>query len=143
MTVFYSPGTGYFYDDQVSTHIPKDVLEIDAEKRDTLLAQVSEGRYLACGPQGLPVLMDAPAQSQEELAEIERYWRSLQLAMTDGVVTRHRDELEDGSETNLSTDQYAQLQAYRRALRSWPETGEFPLSVHRPVAPDWLIDQVQ
>ena len=57
MTVFYSPGTGYFYDDQVSTHIPEDVLVIDAEKRDALLAQVSEGRYLACGPQGLPVLM--------------------------------------------------------------------------------------
>ncbi len=143
MTVFYSPGTGYFYDDQVSTHIPEDVLVIDAEKRDALLAQVSEGRYLACGPQGLPVLMDAPAQSQEELAEIERYWRSLQLTMTDGVVTRHRDELEEGSKTTLSATQYTELQAYRRLLRNWPEAGEFPLIEHRPSAPTWLVGQFQ
>lgn len=143
MTVFYSPGTGFFYDDEVCSFIPDDVCEFAAEDRDALLAQVGEGRYLVCGPDGLPVLMDAPAQSQEVLAEIERYWRSVQLTATDGVVSRHRDELEDGSETTLSTAQYTELQAYRRSLRNWPEAGEFPLIEHRPTAPTWLANQFQ
>ncbi|WP_282410695.1 phage tail protein [Pseudomonas sp. PS02303] len=138
MTVFYSPGTGYFYDDRVSTFIPEDAHEFAAEERDALLAQVSNGRRLVCGPDGLPVLMDAFAQSPDELAEIERYWRSVQLTTTDGIVTRHRDEVEEGSPTTLTLEQYAELQAYRRLLRNWPEAGEFPLSEHRPSVPEWL-----
>lgn len=138
MTVFYSPSTGYFYDDQVCTFIPEDAREFDPEERDALLAQVSHGKRLVCGPDGLPVLMDAPAQSQQELAEVERYWRSVQLMTTDGVVTRHRDEVEESSSTTLTLEQYAELQAYRRLLRNWPEAGEFPLSEHRPPAPAWL-----
>jgi|SRR5476651_2738420 len=138
MTVFYSPGTGFFYDDQVCTLIPEDVREFGAEERDALLAQVSHGKRLVCGPEGLPLLMDAPVQSLEELAEVERYWRSVQLTTTDGVVTRHRDELEEGSPTTLTQTQYTELQAYRRLLRNWPESGEFPLLQHRPPAPEWL-----
>jgi hypothetical protein len=138
MTVFYSPDTGYFYDDQVCSFIPEDAREFDAEERDALLAQVSHGKRLVCGPEGLPVLMDAPAQSHEELAEVERYWRSVQLTVTDGVVTRHRDEVEEGSPKTLTPTQYTELQAYRRLLRNWPESGEFPLLQHRPPAPEWL-----
>jgi hypothetical protein len=82
--------------------------------------------------------MDAPAQSHEELAEVERYWRSVQLTVTDGVVTRHRDEVEEGSPKTLTPTQYTELQAYRRLLRNWPESGEFPLLQHRPPAPEWL-----
>lgn len=143
MTVFYSPGTGFFYDDLVCTFIPEDVREFNADERDSLLAQVSHGKRLVCGPEGHPVLIDAPAQSQEELAEVERYWRSVQLTTTDGVVTRHRDELEEGSPTTLTQVQYTELQAYRRLLRNWPESGEFPLLQHRPPAPEWLSTLTQ
>ncbi|WP_395600909.1 phage tail protein [Pseudomonas sp. B19125] len=138
MTVFYSSETGFFYDDQVCTFIPADVREFSAEARDELLAQVSHGKRLVCGPDNWPVVIDAPVQTGEQLAEVERYWRSVQLSATDAVVTRHRDEIEDGSKTTLTVDQYTELQAYRRALRNWPEAGEFPLNEHRPPAPDWL-----
>jgi hypothetical protein len=131
MTVFYSPGTGYFYD-------PDDVCEFDAEERDVLLSQLSHGKCLVCGPDSLPILMDAPEQSPDELAEVERYWRSVQLTATDGMVTRHRDEMEEGSPTTLTPERYTELQTYRRALRNWPESGEFPLIEHRPTAPGWL-----
>ncbi|KAB0571146.1 phage tail protein, partial [Helicobacter pullorum NCTC 12824] len=87
---------------------------------------------------GYPFLSDPTPPSQEELAAVERAWRDLQLAATDSVVTRHRDELEDGSPTSLTPDQYAELQAYRRQLRDWPKAGEFPLNEHRPTAPGWL-----
>lgn len=139
MTVFYSPETGFFYDDQVCTFIPADAREFSAEARDELLAQVSHGKRLVCGPDKWPVVVDAPGQTGEQLAEVERYWRSVQLTTTDGVVTRHRDEIEEGSSTTLTPEQYAELQAYRRLLRNWPEAGEFPLSEHRPSAPEWLL----
>lgn len=78
-----------------------------------------------------------------ELAAIERGWRDGALQATDGLVARHRDELEESSKTTLTAAQYTELQAYRRALRNWPEAGEFPLIEHRPAAPLWLSDQVQ
>jgi hypothetical protein len=89
------------------------------------------------------VLADPPPPSNEELSAIERVWRDQQLSETDGVVARHRDELEEGIATTLSTDQYTEVQTYRRALRNWPEAGEFPLSEHRPPAPLWLAEQLQ
>lgn len=143
MTVFYSPGTGFFYDDQVCSFIPADVREFAAGDRDALLAQASHGKRVVNGPDDWPVLMDAPVPSDEELAQVERYWRSVQLTTTDGVVTRHRDELEDGAKTTLTAEQYAELQAYRRALRNWPEDGEFPLSEHRPLVPAWFSTLAQ
>ncbi|CRM31715.1 phage tail protein [Pseudomonas sp. 58 R 3] len=143
MTVFYSPMSGFFYDDEICTFIPADAREFSAEERDSLLAEESRGKRLVCGPDNWPMLVDAPAQSEEELAEIERYWRSAQLTATDGVVTRHRDEQEDGSDLTLTAEQYAELQAYRRALRRWPEAGQFPLREHRPSAPEWLSTLAQ
>jgi hypothetical protein len=58
------------------------------------------------------------------------------------MVARDRDELEDGGGTTLTTDQYAQLQAYRRALRDWPQGSFFPFTEHRPSAPLWLAEQL-
>lgn len=143
MTVFYSPMSGFFYDDEICTFIPDDAREFSADERDALLAGESRGKRLVCGPDNWPMLVDAPAQTEEELAEIERYWRSVQLSGTDGVVTRHRDEVEEGSPTTLTSEQYTELQVYRRSLRNWPESGEFPFAEHRPAAPAWLVEQLQ
>lgn len=142
MTVFFSPGTGFFYDDQVNSVIPGDAREITADLRDYLLAQQAEGRRVVADTYGNPVLAAPPPADPEVLATIERYWRDAQLLVTDGVVSRHRDELEEGVTTTLTAEQYAELQAYRRALRDWPADGEFPLREHRPPAPDWLAAQL-
>ncbi|AUG04861.1 phage tail protein [Pseudomonas sp. 09C 129] len=123
--------------------IPDDAVEITSEYHAELLAGQSEGKVIAWGDDGIPGLADPPPPSDEELATAERYWRDQQLSETDGVVTRHRDEIEEGVATTLAADQYAALQAYRRALRNWPETGEFPLIDHRPTAPPWLAEQIQ
>ncbi|WP_216639284.1 phage tail assembly chaperone [Achromobacter ruhlandii] len=75
-----------------------------------------------------------------EMAATERAWRGEQLDATDALVQRHRDEIEDGAATTLSADQYQQLQAYRRALRKWPESSDFPASEKRPAPPAWLSE---
>ncbi|WP_411958909.1 phage tail assembly chaperone [Pseudomonas sp. s4] len=141
MTVFFSPSTGFFYDDQINSVIPDDVREITADLRDSLLAQETEGRRVVADTYGDPVLTPPPPADPEVLATIERQWRDAQLLATDGIVSRHRDELEAGVTTTLTDEQYAELQAYRRALRDWPSVGAFPSIDERPSAPIWLTGQ--
>jgi hypothetical protein len=136
--MFASKSTRGFYDASIHASMPDDVVEISAENHAELLAGQSEGKVITWGDDGYPVLVDPPLPSPEVLAATERVWRDGQLAATDGVVSRHRDELEEGQETTLTPTQYAELQAYRRALRNWPEAGEFPLIDHRPLPPPWL-----
>ncbi|MBV7720803.1 phage tail protein, partial [Pseudomonas aeruginosa] len=49
---------------------------------------------------------------------------------------------EAGDVPTLDAEKYSALQTYRRALRDWPEAGEFPLAEHRPRAPEWLADEL-
>lgn len=143
--MFASKSTRGFYDAEIHgvSLIPDDAIEISAEYHAELLAGESEGKIITWRDDGLPVLVDPPPPSDEVLAAVERAWRDQRLSETDGVVARHRDEQEEGSETTLAARQYSELQAYRRALRNWPESGEFPLIDHRPAAPPWLTEQTQ
>lgn len=143
--MFASKSTRGFYDAEIHgvSLIPDDAIEISAEYHAELLTGESEGKIITWRDDGLPVLVDPPPPSDEVLAAVERAWRDQRLFETDGVVARHRDEQEEGSETTLTARQYSELQAYRRALRNWPESGEFPLIDHRPAAPPWLAEQTQ
>ncbi|PTT02222.1 phage tail assembly chaperone [Pseudomonas sp. HMWF006] len=139
--MFASRSTRGFYDDSIHTTMPDDVVEISAEYHAALLAGQSAGKVIVWVHDGVPVLAELPPPSDDQLAAIERSWRDQQLSETDAVVTRHRDELEESTDTTLTAEQYAELQVYRRALRNWPEAGEFPLIDRRPTAPSWLMDR--
>lgn len=135
MSVFYSPATGGFYRPELHGHdLPPDILEITEDEYSALA-----GRVVVLNATGQPVA-ESLTPPPDFSAEIERAWRDRQLSITDSIVTRHRDELEEGSETTLSAEQYTELQAYRRALRNWPEAVEFPVIEHRPPAPVWLLN---
>lgn len=123
--------------------IPEGAKKITDAQHAELLAAQDNGKLIVPDADGYPIAIDPPRPSDEDLAAVERVWRDQCLSETDSVVTRHRDELEDGSETTLTSAQYAELQAYRRALRSWPGAGEFPMSEHRPPAPEWLSSLTQ
>ncbi|MFJ2364488.1 phage tail protein [Pseudomonas sp. NPDC087697] len=140
--IYASKETGLFYDSDINQNIPEDAVELSVELHTELMAGQGNGKKINFDTVP-PTLIDRPAPSREQLAETERHWRGTQLATTDGVVARHRDELEEGSGTTLTPAQYAELQAYRRALRNWPEAGEFPLIDHRPPSPLWLTAQFQ
>ncbi|WP_285354633.1 tail fiber assembly protein [Pseudomonas sp. lyk4-R2A-10] len=141
--MFASKSTRGFYDAAIHLSMPDDVVEISPEEHADLMAQQSEGKVIEWASDGYPYAADPPPPSTEELIGIERAWRDTQLTATDGVVTRHRDELEEGTPTTLSAEQYAALQEYRRALRAWPQGEQFPLIEHRPAAPAWLADHTQ
>ncbi|AIC18352.1 phage tail protein [Pseudomonas chlororaphis] len=141
--MFASKAARSFYDPAIHDFMPDDAVEISADRHAELLVGQSEGKVITWGADGFPTLIDPPPPGTEELSAAERSWRDQQLSDTDGVVSRHRDEIEEGVVTTLSAGQYAALQAYRRALRNWPEADEFPLIDRRPPAPDWLADQLQ
>lgn len=125
-----------------SCTIPPGAKEVTEEQHAELVAAQSNGKLIVPDPDGYPIAIEPPPPSDDELATVERVWRDQRLSETDGVVTRHRDELEEGRETTLTPTQYTELQAYRRALRNWPEAGEFPLIAHRPTVPPWLTEQI-
>lgn len=136
--MFAAKSTGGFYDPEFNEAVPEDAVEITADVHMALLAGQGAGQVIAWGDDGYPFLADPPPPSLEEQAATERAWRDAKLAATDGDVARHRDELEEGTATTLTAEQYTVLQVYRRQLRDWPENGEFPLIDHRPVAPSWF-----
>ncbi|WP_236187181.1 tail fiber assembly protein [Pseudomonas protegens] len=140
--MFSSKSTRSFYDSTIHMSMPKDVVEIAAERHAELMAGQAAGLVIDWGKDGFPVLTDPPPPSAEDLAAVERAWRDQRLSTTDSVVTRHRDELEDGAATTLTAEQYAELQTYRRALRGWPEADKFPRTEHRPPAPVWLPEHL-
>jgi hypothetical protein len=139
--MFYSAVTGGFYDG--GGDIPAGALVISADEHRSLLEGQALGMLIAANPEGYPILVEPPPRSPAFYEAVERGWRDAQLSATDGVVARHRDELEEAQETTLTSAQYSELQAYRRALRNWPEAGEFPLIDHRPPPPSWLAEQIQ
>lgn len=141
--MFASKKNRGFYDAAIHTSMPDDVVEISIEKHAELLTGQSEGKVIAWGDNGFPLLVDPPLPTFAQLVHQERVWRDVELLATDQMVTRHRDELEEGPVSTLTTNQYLELQTYRRALRNWPEAGEFPTIDHRPLAPDWLAKRPQ
>ncbi|WP_046856795.1 phage tail assembly chaperone [Pseudomonas sp. CCOS 191] len=135
---FYSAATGGLYVHDVNgTSMPADAMEISEDNYSALISAAADGKVLISDSNGFPVIAE-PEIPSGTLASAEREWRDAQLALTDGLVSRHRDELDDHMETTLSPSQYSELQAYRRTLRNWPESVQFPLIEHRPLVPGWL-----
>lgn len=106
--------------------------------------------WLACADDVVPgwrmeggelIAPEEPGGEDQQTAE--RNWRTTELASTEWLVMRHRDELDMGRSTTLTDEQYAELLTYRQALRDWPLAAGFPDTSQRPVAPDWLAEQTE
>jgi len=140
--VYFSPSTcGAYVPEIHGENMPGDVVEVPENVWQSLLDELSKKpKKMSSRANGQPMLIDPPPLDAEALAAVERAWRNAQLALTDPLVSRHRDEVEEGSETSLAAEQYAELQSYRRQLRDWPQGTQFPLIEHRPTAPQWLTE---
>jgi arylamine N-acetyltransferase len=144
-TLLFSPSTCGAYVPGINTSdIPEDVIEIPRAYWLSLLQQLAVSpKKMSVDPgNGYPVLVDPPRLSSGEAAESEYLWRNAQLTATDRLIARDRDEMDDGGGTTLDQAQYTQLQAYRRALREWPQDEHFPATEYRPAAPSWLAGQL-
>ena len=144
---YFSPSRVAFYPadlrkayEATSDGWPGDAIQIDGETYTTLMVQLEQGLQLCADVFGHPRTRQPDPPTVDELATIERAWRDRQLNATDALVSRHRDELELGV-TTLSTEQYQELQEFRRLLRDWPERSPFPSPAGRPIMPGWLQGQ--
>lgn len=140
--MYYSASINGFFTGSGSS-LPPDAVAITSAEHLRLMSGQMSGQMIAAGDDGYPVLRERPPLSREQFMAIERTWRDGVLASTDALVSRHRDEGEEGVKTTLLPEQYAELQSFRRDLRNWPDSGEFPLSEHRPLMPLWLAEQIQ
>jgi len=143
--VYFSPSTCGAYTLEINgENMPADVVEVAESVWLSLLDELSRSpKKMSSRPNGQPVLIDPPPLDAEELTAGERAGRDAQLALTDPLVSRHRDEIEEGGATSITAEQYAELQAYRRQLRDWPQGWQFPFAEHRPIAPLWLTEPPQ
>ncbi|WP_095189076.1 phage tail assembly chaperone [Pseudomonas sp. Irchel 3E19] len=140
--MFASPSMRGFFDPSIHSSMPDDVIEITAERHEHLLMGESQGKMIDFTPASGPELIDPPPPTYETQIAEERGWRDRQLLLTDPLVSRHRDEVEEGGLTSITAEQYAELQRYRRLLRDWPQGESFPLADHRPAVPLWLSEVI-
>ncbi|SDU87955.1 phage tail assembly chaperone [Pseudomonas mucidolens] len=88
-------------------------------------------------------LTPPPEDTSDQQAGAERQWRDLELAGTEWLVLRHRDEQDLELTPTLAPELFTELLSYRQALREWPQTTTFPDAEFRPVAPPWIAEQTQ
>lgn len=134
----YSQTTGNCYLPGLNTKIPDDAVEISTEVYDAVIGNPELGKVRSHNADGLPILIDPPPLSTDELGAQERAWRDGELAARQWLRDRHRDEQDLGRPTTLSEAQFAELLEYLQALRDWPQTEAFPDSLLRPPPPNWI-----
>jgi hypothetical protein len=143
MKRFYSPSTQNTYLAGINTEVmPTDAIEISEARYLEVIANPVLGKVRAHDEKGLPYLVDAPVVVPDS-GVIERAWRDAELSSVIWLRDRHRDQLDIGSDTTLTVEQFAELLLYMQALRDWPQSPDFPDSEHRPVAPAWIADQTE
>lgn len=136
MERLYSQSTGCCYLVGIHGEIPADAVPISDELYQEVIANPAPNT-LRAHKDGLPYLIPVAP----DWAAQERAWRDGHLTATEWLVNRHRDEQDMQSPTTLSPQRFAELLVYRQALRDWPQSGAFPESKQRPVAPSWLAGQ--
>lgn len=94
--------------------------------------------WLARGGTPSPAMVSAVPVADADPTVRARLWRNAQLAASQWLVDRDRDEQAAGAPMTLSTDQYHELLDYRQDLRDWPLSGNFPKDFSKPAAPLWL-----
>ena len=150
MKFYFSPSTTTFFRSDIhgepgsdDCSLPDDVREVSIEVFERMLRVREEGGRVVPDKGGLPIAAPAPLPTNEELTEKERRWRDRVISTSEWIVTRHRDEVDMGQETQITPEQFSELLRYRQALRDWPTVDGFPSSDLRPTPPDWLSSQTE
>ncbi len=126
-TKFFSSSGLSFYDSVDSDDIPDDAVEISLEIYYMLLQGEGDGKKISFDADGLPILVDRPILQND--ANQERLWRNLALVLADIELNK----VQDGDKNAKGS--VAGWRTYRKELREWPESDNFPSEAFRPVAP--------
>ncbi|WP_339492305.1 phage tail protein [Pseudomonas sp. EA_15y_Pfl2_R67] len=139
----YSQTTGSCYIDGFHTVIPVDAVDIPDDRYEQVIANPEPGKVRSHDADGLPILIDPPPATADELAAAERRWRDAKIESVRWLRERHRDEVDSARPTTLTAEQSGELLDYVQALRDWPLSLDFPSTELRPASPPWIAEQVQ
>lgn len=129
---YFAASTQAFYSSEVHGKImPKDAVEITLAKYSEMLNARRQGKDVIGGAKGQPVVCERKYNLARVSSEA-RAERTRLLADTDGVMFAHVN-----GERTLSSAQYAAIIGYRKTLRDWPATREFPFG-SPPSKPEFL-----
>ncbi|RBL67504.1 hypothetical protein C3E98_031590 [Pseudomonas sp. MWU13-2625] len=125
-----------FYDDDFHKPdaIPSAALKISDADHVALLEGQSQGKCMALCKQGWPAFVEHRPRTIDEVLDDAQRKRKRLLEESDRIVTRHRDQVDEGIETTLTDDQYRAFLRYRRELRDLPERTGYP-NIEWPAAP--------
>lgn len=126
--LYYSAGTGGFYDSRINSKIPDDAVEISQQRYSELRQGEMNGKNIVPNEQGLPNL--SAEMSDSSKTQSERSWRNSELSRSDIELNKVQDADPKANGT------VSQWRDYRKALRAWPESKDFLNKDKRPVAPD-------
>jgi hypothetical protein len=143
MLRFYSRSTGCTYLETVHVDPPEDAIPITEERFLEVIANPEPGKVRSHDAEGLPILIDPPLPTPEELAAMERLWRDAEIESVRWLRERHRDEVDSARPTTLTAEQSGELLDYVQALRDWPTAEGFPAPENRPVRLAWIPEQQQ
>lgn len=105
---FYSASTGGFYIPEVhGDDMPEDAVEITAKQHADLLSGQSSGKIITSDTNGIPVLIDPPPMTEDQLKEYEIYQDKKYLADTDWIIARIGEASLSGQDTAPLLAQYA------------------------------------
>jgi hypothetical protein len=124
--IYFSPSAVAFYDSELHAAFPADVLPIDADLHRSLLAAQEAGLCIVTGPDGGPIVVEAPVPPSDEMLALIRMERDKRLRASD---------FSQMADVPLTDDQRAAWCVYRQALRDLPETTIDLAAVVWPVAP--------
>lgn len=76
MSIFYSKSTGGFYNTEINSNMPADVVEISDQLHKELLMGQIKGKIISASDAGLPMLMDLPEVTKDQIIEVMKIARA-------------------------------------------------------------------
>lgn len=126
--MYFSKSTNGFYDKNINNIIPKDAVELDDETYTILFKGIASGKTVVADENGIPVLVEQTLTS-DAIIRAERIWRDKELELADIELYK----VQDADPSAYGT--VAQWREYRKNLRRWPESENFPDKSSRPLPP--------
>jgi hypothetical protein len=92
--------------------------------------------YLSAGGDFFDYAEDIVVESDP--AVLARLWIENTLQTSENVVSEYRDARDLGESLPITSEQFAELLQWRRAVREWPQVAGYPLDSTRPDMPVWI-----
>ncbi|MBO9332921.1 phage tail protein [Achromobacter xylosoxidans] len=137
MKLYYSPSTrGFYSDDFHGDAIPEDRVELAEERYQALLDGQASGKFIVPGEGGLPVLVDAPPESEESLRARMLAERDSRLSHAAIRIAPLQDAVDVGEATADDEALLVAWKRYRVAVNRIDQEPGFPLEFAWPERPD-------